>query len=115
MIVGSTEFNKLNTNYNFINSNDIDVLNESIKKFWPIDSSRIIRKSQLLSPKENRTLTILENTTAFENGRFETGLVWTDDHLILPNNCHMAVKCFRVLENRFRENQEYFQMYKKKN
>ena len=63
LIVGVTKFNKLNMNCSFVNSNDKDVLNENIKKFWSIDSYRIIPKSQLLTPNKNRALTILENTT----------------------------------------------------
>ena len=55
----------------------------------------------------------MENSTAFKNGHFETGLLWKDDHPSLLNNRDMAVKCFKVLENRFRRNLEYFQMYKK--
>ena len=50
-------------NCSFVNSNDKYVLNENIKKFWSIDSNRIIPKSQLLTPNKNRALTILENTT----------------------------------------------------
>ena len=58
LIVGGTKFNKLNMNCNVINSNDIDVLNENIKRFWSIDSYGIIPKLQLLTPDENRALTI---------------------------------------------------------
>ena len=100
-------------NCNTINSNDIDVLNENIKRFWSIDSYGINPKSQLLTHDKNRALTILENTTTFTNVHFETGLLWKDDSLILPNNCDVVVKCFKVLENRFRKNLEYFQIYKK--
>ena len=100
-------------NYYVINSKDIDALNENLKKFWSIDSYWIIPKSQLLTPDENKALTILENTTAFKNGHFETGFLWKDHHPILPNNCDIAVKHFKVLENRFRKNPEYFKMYKK--
>ena len=112
MIVGGTKVNKLNINCNVININDIDVLNKNIKRFWSIDSYGINPKSQLLTHDENRALTILENTTTFKNVHFETGLLWKDDHLILPNNRDMAVKRFKALENRFRKNLEYFQMYK---
>ena len=112
MIVGGTKVNKLNINCNVININDIDVLNKNIKRFWSIDSYGINTKSQLLTHDENRALTILENTTTFKNVHFETGLLWKDDHLILPNNRDMAVKRFKALENRFRKNLEYFQMYK---
>ena len=112
MIVGGTKVNKLNINCNVININDIDVLNKNIKRFWSINSYGINPKSQLLTHDENRALTILENTTTFKNVHFETGLLWKDDHLILPNNRDMAVKRFKALENRFRKNLEYFQMYK---
>ena len=112
MIAGGTKVNKLNINCNVININDIDVLNKNIKRFWSINSYGINPKSQLLTHDENRALTILENTTTFKNVHFETGLLWKDDHLILPNNRDMAVKRFKALENRFRKNLEYFQMYK---
>ena len=75
LIVGGTKLNKLNMNCNVIKSNDIDVLNENTKRFWSIDSYGIIPKSQLLTPGENRALTILENTTAFKNGHFKTGFL----------------------------------------
>ena len=57
-------------NCNVINSNDVDVLNKSIKRFWSIDSYGIIPKLQLLTLNENRALTISENTTSFKNGHF---------------------------------------------
>ena len=97
MIVGGTKVNKLNINCNVININDIDVLNKNIKRFWSIDSYGINPKSQLLTHDENRAVTILENTTTFKNVHFETGLLWKDDHLILPNNRDMAVKRFKAL------------------
>ena len=100
-------------NCNVINSDDIDVLNENIKTFWSIDSYGTNPKSQLLTPDENRALTILENTTTFKNGHFEIRLLWKDDHPIIPHNRDMVVKRFKVLENRFRKNPEFFQMYKK--
>ena len=65
LIVGGTKLNKLNTNCNVINSNDVDVRNENMKRFWSIDSYGINPKLQLLTPGENRALTILENTTTF--------------------------------------------------
>ena len=70
LTVGGTKLNKLNMNCNVINSNDIDVLNKSIKRFWSIDSYGIIPKLQLLTLNENRALTISENTTSFKNGHF---------------------------------------------
>ena len=61
LIVGGTKYNKLNMNCSVTNSNDIDVLNENITKFWSIDPYGIIPKSQLFIPDENRAFTILEN------------------------------------------------------
>ena len=54
LIIGGTKFNKLNMNCNVINSNEIDVLTENIKHFWPFDSNGIIPKSQLLTHNGNR-------------------------------------------------------------
>ena len=59
LIGGGTKFAKLDMNHNVISSNDIDVLNKNIKRFWSIDSYEIIHKSQLLTLNENRALTIL--------------------------------------------------------
>ena len=59
-------------NCNVTNSNDKDVLNENMKNFWLINLYGIIPKLQLFTTNENRALTILENTTAFKNGHFET-------------------------------------------
>ena len=79
-------------NCNFIDGNKIHVLNENIKTFQLIDSYGIIPILQLLTPNENRTLAIFENTTDFKNSHFETGILQTDDHPILPNNGDVAVK-----------------------
>ena len=100
--------------FSVINSNDIDVLHKNVKRSCSIDSYGIIPKSQLLTLDENRPLTNLENSTAFKNGHFETGLLWKDDHPSLLNNRDMAVKCFKVLENRFRRNLEFFKCIKNK-
>ena len=87
-------------NCTVINNNDIDFLNKNIKKFWSNFSCGIISRSQLLTPGENRALTIVVNTTVFRNDHFEAMFTWTDDHPIPPN------KRFKVVENRFRENPE---------
>ena len=39
--------------------------------------------------------------------------MWIVDHPILPNNCDMTIKHFKVLENSFCKNPEYFQLYEK--
>ena len=55
----------------------------------------------------------MKTTTALKTCYFETGLLWIDDHPILPHNCDMIIKHFKVLENLFCKNPEYLQMYEK--
>ena len=47
LIVGGNKSNILNMDFNVIDSNKTDVLNENINKFWSIDSYGTIPKLQL--------------------------------------------------------------------
>ena len=99
-------------NCNIISSNEIDDLNENVKKFWTIDSYGTIPKSQILTPDEIKANEILESNSSFVNGHYEVGLLWKETEPILPNNRNIAVKRLKNLEERFCKNPEYYQMYK---
>ena len=69
-------------------------------------------ESQLISPKEKRSLELLEKKPEVVNGHFQVGLLWNNDFPILQNNRDLAIQRLKSLENWFSKNPEFFNMYK---
>ena len=76
-----------------------DQLHRQVERFIEIESSGT-RCSQPLSltPEEVRTVQMVRKSTRLVNGRFEAGLPWIRDDLVLPNNRQAAYKLFDLLE-----------------
>ena len=72
----------------------------------------ITPESQLISPKEKRSLELLEKKPEVVNGHFQVGLLWKNDFPILQNNRDLAIQRLKSLENWFSKNPEFFNMYK---
>ena len=45
-----------------------------------------------MTKDEKRAFNILQNTISFKEGKYETGLLWKDDKVNLPNNRQLAVQ-----------------------
>ena len=91
---------------------NFDDLNKNICKFREIESYGTSLKSAMLLLYDQRALEILENITKFKNGHFEVEFLWKDELPRLPNNRDLAVTRFKSLEEKFRKNPEFHELYK---
>ncbi|XP_062704158.1 uncharacterized protein LOC134286550 [Aedes albopictus] len=75
-------------------------LHDLVKEFFSMESAGAAT-STMESDDDRRARQILEETTVrTESGRFQTGLLWKDNHVEFPNSRPMAEKRFRCLERR---------------
>ena len=65
----------------------------------------------ILPPEQNRALYILESTTVIKGNKFEVGLLWKKDNIILPYNRELAEKRLYSLEKKFTKNPHFKQLY----
>ncbi|XP_055604358.1 uncharacterized protein LOC129752608 [Uranotaenia lowii] len=74
-------------------------LNILVKQMFIIDDvGAAISKPQ--TEEDNRALAILEKTTKRVGDRFETGLLWAQDDVVLPDSYGMAKRRLECLERR---------------
>ncbi|XP_065095799.1 uncharacterized protein LOC135717600 [Ochlerotatus camptorhynchus] len=70
-----------------------DFLHETVKSYFMLDSLGIrAPQNQLLSKEDERALVKLRDSTTFQNGRYQVGLLWKYDDVRLPNNRSMALR-----------------------
>ena len=63
-----------------------DNISESLERFWQIDTYGTLPEfnPDILPPEQKRGLHILESTTVIKDNKFEVGLLWKKDNIILP-------------------------------
>ena len=67
--------------------------------------------SQHISNKLVNSVEKLESTTVIKDNKFEVGLLWKKDNIILPYNRELAEKRLYSLEKKFTKNQHFKQLY----
>lgn len=63
------------------------------------------------SAMDIRARNLLERTTSRKGERFETGLLWKEDNIVLPSSRTQAERRFLALENKFRRDNSYHREY----
>ena len=66
-----------------------------------------------MTKDEKRIFNIFQNTISFKEGKYETGLLWKDDRVNLPNNRQLAVQRLLSLEKRLAKNEDLKTKYHK--
>ncbi|XP_055542975.1 uncharacterized protein LOC129728551 [Wyeomyia smithii] len=78
--------------YSENNSSDGD-LNVAVKNYFALESLGIYKPNILpTSDADNRAMNILRTTTTYQDGRYQTGLLWKFDDIRLPNSKPMALQ-----------------------
>ncbi|XP_055543524.1 uncharacterized protein LOC129729067 [Wyeomyia smithii] len=80
-------------------------LHETMKQFFALEQASI-GPAVVVSEEEERAQRILESTTRRIGDRFETGLLWKQDDITLPDSYGMAVRRLECLERRMVRNPE---------
>ncbi|XP_055588827.1 uncharacterized protein LOC129741145 [Uranotaenia lowii] len=81
-------------------------LQESVKKFFTVESSGTSTVNVPLSEEEQRALTLLESSTTRIGNRYETGLLFKNDYVEFPDSYRMAETRLACLERRMQRNPE---------
>lgn len=88
-------------------------LDELIKAQYKLDAIGI-SNHEARSTDDQRALEILERTAhRLPDGRFEVGLLWKADCLMVPNSYPLALSRFRSLEAKMLREPDYAEQYRK--
>ncbi|XP_050394219.1 uncharacterized protein LOC126812082 [Patella vulgata] len=93
-------------------------LHKLVENFWKLDdfgSKRlnIPERFETESIEDKRASMILDKTTRLINGHYESGLLWKNDNVTLPNNRHQAEDRLRSLKRRFEKDDDFGKVYTK--
>ena len=115
--IGGTAYSAngpFNTNFNrayFINKADKD-LNQTLQKFWEIDTSgSLTEKETLLSVEDSYALREVSQSLKFEDGRYEVAMPWKPNAPELPNNYEMAMSRLQSTERGLLKNRDIGKAY----
>ena len=84
-------------------STSADKLASQLSRWWDIESyaSNCDVTGQL--KEKQRAIDTLKETTRFSGERYEVGLLWREDEVMLPNNYFSAIGYLKSLERRFQK------------
>ncbi|XP_055918431.1 uncharacterized protein LOC129950523 [Eupeodes corollae] len=101
-------------NVNFAAKPEEEELHDLVKSFWVLDSVPIANDDSKISREDQRALLILENTTRrTSENRWESGLLWKQDDVMLPKGSKtMAYKRLLSLERRLDKDEILKSAYK---
>ncbi|XP_044751667.1 uncharacterized protein LOC123311663 [Coccinella septempunctata] len=97
----------------FREKDDLDVLHDLVKEQWRLEK---IENSQELapSPLDRRAQRTLDTTMRRVGQRYETGLLWKKEDLVLPESKANAFRRLRCVERKMDKDKDYAEMYTKK-
>ena len=121
-VLGASGSNETSVHFTSYNKK----LYEQVDKFWNLESfgthadhkgrleTSVSNMSALhnLSREDIRAVEMLQNTTRMSEGHYETGLLWRDENVKLPNNRSEAVKRLSSLRWRFSHDPELEERYR---
>ncbi|KFM71892.1 hypothetical protein X975_04158, partial [Stegodyphus mimosarum] len=89
------------------------VINNDIRTFWELDSIGILTESEELSMKDKQIIDQFENSLSFNNGRYQTKLLWKSNPDELNNNFQIAKRRFEILKAKLDKDIEVREEYTK--
>ncbi|XP_075170238.1 uncharacterized protein LOC142242552 [Haematobia irritans] len=100
-IFGGTQKRVFNLNiHKCVCGSDI-ILHDLVKAFFSDENIGILPPEAMPNSKEDqRAIDIIENTCSFKDGRYEVGLLWKNDGLVLPPSLKTAMKRLDCLKRR---------------
>ena len=88
-------------------------LQNQVKQFWTTEAfGTKYEHADLHSDSDKRALSILDSTTKRVGERYETGLLWRDDGVQLPDNHEAAATRLKAVERRLTRDPELCQSYR---
>ncbi|XP_044573579.1 uncharacterized protein LOC123257719 [Drosophila ananassae] len=94
-------------------SDYFEIENFGVKPAQPVAAGGVeLAPSVADADGDARALRILEESTKREGRRYETGLLWRDDEVILPESYNMALKRLVNIERKMRRDVDFARAYK---
>ncbi|XP_062557279.1 uncharacterized protein LOC134222152 [Armigeres subalbatus] len=81
-------------------------LHDLVNRYFAIESVGVSADKRPESEEDKRARRILEETTKRISNRFETGLLWRQDHVQFPNSFPMAMRRLECFERRMEKDPE---------
>ncbi|XP_055634145.1 uncharacterized protein LOC129774433 [Toxorhynchites rutilus septentrionalis] len=81
-----------------------DELHETVKQFFAVEDNGVRQIGICPSAEEQRAQELLEKTTKRIGRHFETGLLWANDDIELPDSYSMALHRYQCLQRRMDRN-----------
>ncbi|XP_036329455.1 uncharacterized protein LOC118741564 [Rhagoletis pomonella] len=95
-----------------VNRSPDETLHKMVADFFEIESFGVRAAARVESEADVRARTILESTTSRIGTRFETGLLWKEDNVRLPDSYNMALKRLVSVEKRMSHDVSFAAAYK---
>ncbi|XP_036319310.1 uncharacterized protein LOC118733830 [Rhagoletis pomonella] len=87
-------------------------LHDMVADYFETENFGVKAVSPIPSAEDIRAKEILEATTQQINGRFQVGLLWKTDDIVLPESYTMALKRLCGIERKMKRNVEFATAYK---
>ncbi|XP_074035236.1 uncharacterized protein [Leptinotarsa decemlineata] len=89
---------------------DLDILHEMVKENWKLETVQSM-SDKVLSIEDKRAQHILDTTMKRSGERFETGLLWKKDNIVLPESRTNALKRLNYIERKMDRDEKYGEIY----
>lgn len=86
-------------------------LHDIVSDYFKTENFGVKAVPPILSAEDIRAKEILEATTLRINGKFQVGLLWKSDHIVLPESFTMALKRLVGIERKMKRNTEFAAAY----
>ncbi|XP_055585157.1 uncharacterized protein LOC129738006 [Uranotaenia lowii] len=93
-------------NYNLCECSKLDGLDTLVREYFNREDCGVNLNAMLESAEDSRARQILENSTQWNNGRYQTELLWRYDKFQLPDSYAMAKSRLMCLERRMQRDQQ---------
>lgn len=90
---------------------DLDILHDLVKEQWKIDWFGLEKHEKNMSREDIRAQDILNRTMKRIGDRFETGLLWKDEEIILPESKSNAMIRLHYTERKMDKDKDYGKIY----
>ncbi|XP_070068094.1 uncharacterized protein [Drosophila takahashii] len=88
-----------------------DTVQRMVEDYFDIENFGVKLAPPVAGSDDVRAQRILEDTTVKVGPRYQTGLLWKDDHIVLPPSYDMAYKRLVNVEKKMKRNGQFAQAY----
>jgi hypothetical protein len=114
VLTGRMERNEGSNRLYFVRNEEHDELHEMVKRYFTIESLGVKAVENRRSKEDIRALQIMEETTRRVGESRETGLLWKEDDVNLPNSKPIAERRLHLMERKMDKDPDFVAPYLKK-